>query len=91
MKDGIVKQSPKSIAHQTFNLKRKQKVKFQRPFETVESPITGNPHAMNSGLANNLATIDFNSKNPLGELLSISTAKMADIEIYHAENNVAIN
>ena len=58
---------------------------------TEESPITGKPHDFNSGLANNLGQIDFNSKNPLGDLLSLQASKMAEIKIYHVENNLVFD
>jgi hypothetical protein len=35
----------------------------------METTLTGNPHGMNQGLANNLALIDLSPSNPIGALI----------------------
>ena len=56
-----------------------------------DAPITGNPHGVNQGLANNLAQLDLSPNNPLGLLILQKTSKIADIVIYHVEKNVTID
>ena len=58
-----------------MGLKRKAKTQDAdklnglNPGGQADGPITGNPHGVNQGLANNLAHLDLSSNNPLGTLI----------------------
>lgn len=71
MRDAI-RQGNKNISLTTMGLKRKARTgeaSLLSPELSAEAPITGNPHAFGSGLANNLGNIDLGSNNPLGLLI----------------------
>ena len=55
-----------------MGLKRKAKTQDADKLNGLnpgDGPITGNPHGVNAGLANNLAHLDLSSNNPLGTLI----------------------
>lgn len=59
------------------------------PFD--DSRITGNPQGCNfNGIVTNLANLDLSHSNPLVSFfMNNSAEKLANITIWHVENNVA--
>lgn len=69
--------------------KDQEKLPIGSPFD--DSRITGNPHGFNfNGIVTNLANLDLSQSNPLVSFfMNNSSEKLANITIWHVENNVA--
>ena len=75
-----------------MGLKKKKKEPQNADIERLmNETITGNPHGTNAGLANQLNKISLSPNDPLGSLILQKSLKLAEITIYHVENNVALD